>query len=219
MMEGRKPVRVAVNVMRARLTVIGFNIAIVAFQIVNLSQISGGLRVPGVGHAVHIGADMALFMALGLSLIALVAFIISCAFDEVGYCTHWSMVAGDLLMYLGLAHTIAGFFAPLAASIDIFASKLPALALEVAALRTAALVIGGVGWFLAIYAGPVVSLLRSPFPRRINVALGVAYLAVLLALSWVSAQSARMDTFQTSGQPEARLILSVLRELIQPFRW
>jgi hypothetical protein len=76
-----------------------------------------------------------------------------------------------------------------------------------------------VGWFLAIYAGPVVSLLRSPFPRRINVALGVTYLAVLLALSWVSAQSARMDTLQTSGQPEARLILSVLRELIQPFRW
>ncbi len=36
MPENPKPVRVAVNVMRARLTVIGFNIAIVAFQIVNL---------------------------------------------------------------------------------------------------------------------------------------------------------------------------------------
>ncbi len=33
MSEDRKPVRVAVNVMRARLTVIGFNIAIVSFQI------------------------------------------------------------------------------------------------------------------------------------------------------------------------------------------
>jgi hypothetical protein len=212
-------VRVAVNVMRARLTVIGFNIAIVAFQIVNLYKSSGGLRVPGVDHTVHVGADMALFMALGLSLIALVAFIMSSAFDEVGYCTHWSLVAGDLLMYLGLAYTATGFFAPLSKSIEILAAKLPAQAAEFALLHTAALAVGGAAWFLAVYAGPVVSLRRSPFPRRINVALGVAYLAALLTLSWVSAQSARMDTLQTSGQPEARLILSVLRELIQPFRW
>ena len=72
-------VRVAVNVMRARLTVIGFNIAIVSFQIANLYRSSGGLEVPGVDHAVHVGPSMALFMALGLSLIALVAYIMSSA--------------------------------------------------------------------------------------------------------------------------------------------
>ncbi len=83
MPENPKQVRVAVNVMRARLTVIGFNIAIVSFQIVNLYGISGGIEVPGVDHAVHVGADMALFMALALSLIALVAFIMSSEYDEV----------------------------------------------------------------------------------------------------------------------------------------
>ena len=36
MSESDKQVRVAVNVMRARLTVIGFNIAIVSFQIAQL---------------------------------------------------------------------------------------------------------------------------------------------------------------------------------------
>ena len=40
MVEVGKPVRVAVNVMRARLTVIGFNIAIVSFQIVHLYMAS-----------------------------------------------------------------------------------------------------------------------------------------------------------------------------------
>ncbi len=214
-----KPVRVAVNVMRARLTVIGFNIAIVAFQIVNLSESSGGLRIPGVDHAVHVGADMALYMALGLSLIALVAFIISSAFDEVGYCTHWSLVAGDLLMYLGLAHTTAGFFAPLSRSIEVFAAKLPDQAAEVVLLHTAALAVGGVAWFLAIYAGPVVSLLRSPFPRRVNVGLGVAYLAVLLLLSWVSVQSVRVQVLATGGDPGPGLIISILMELVQPLRW
>lgn len=214
---GAKPVRVAVNVMRARLTVIGFNIAIVSFQIANLYRSSGGLRVPGVDHAVHVGPSMALFMALGLSMIALLAYIMSSAFDEVGYCTHWSLVAGDLLMYLGIAHTLAGFFAPLSMSIEIFATRLPDQASEIYILHTAAMFAGGVGWFFATYAGPVVSLLRSPFDRRTNIALGVAYLTVLLVLSWVSAQSARVETLSAGG--EQGMIIGILRDLVQPFRW
>ena len=76
---------------------------------------------------------------------------------------------------------------------------------------------GWVGWFLATYAGPVVSLLRSPFDRRINIALGVAYLAVLLVLSWVSAQSARVETLSVGG--EQGMVIGILRDLVQPFRW
>ncbi len=214
MPENNWPVRVAVNVMRARLTVIGFNIAIVSFQIVNLYGISGGIRVPGV---VHVGASMALFMALALSLIALVAFIMSGAFDEVGFCTHWTLVAGDLLMYLALAHTVAGFFAPLTTSIEIFSAKLPDHASEIAILHTASLVAGGVAWFLATFAGPAVSLVRSPFHRRTNIALGVAYLVVLLALSWVSSHAARVGAAGSGDAPG--FVISVLRELVQPFRW
>jgi len=217
MSETLKPVRVAVNVMRARLTVIGFNIAIVSFQIVQLYRTSGGLRVPGIDHVVHVGASMSLYMALALSLIALVAFIMSSAYDEVGVCTHWSLVAGDLLMYLGLAHTLAGFFAPLSESIEIFSTRLPALAPRIAILQTAALVTGGMAWFLAIYAGPVVSLARSPFQRRTNIALGIAYMIVLLTLCWISAQAVRLEA-AVSGS-ESRMIFTVLRELVQPFRW
>ncbi len=217
MPENRKPVRVAVNVMRARLTVIGFNIAIVSFQIAQLYRVSGGLRVPGIGHEVHIGADMALFMALALSLIALVAFIMSSAFDEVGVCTHWTLVAGDLLMYLALAQTVAGFFAPLSTSIELFSAKLPDQASEIVILHSASLVAGGVAWFLATYAGPAISLVRSPFQRRTNIALGVAYLAVLLALAWVSSHAARVGAAVSADEPG--LIISVLRELVQPLRW
>ena len=216
-------VRVAVNVMRARLTVLGFNIAIVSFQISQLNRNLGGLRVPGIDHSVHIGADMALFIGLGLSLIALVVFIMSSTFDEVGYCTHWSLVAGDLLMYLALAHTVAGFFSPLSTSFEIFGTKLPAQALEINILHTAILVTGGVAWFSAIYAGPVVSLLRSPFRRRINMRLGVAYIALLLMVSWVNFQSAKLNTLETVETLSVRegpgLIIGVLKELVQPFTW
>ena len=217
MPENSKPVRIAVNVMRARLTVIGFNIAIVSFQLVHLYGLSGGIRVPGMDHAVHLTADAALLMALALSLCALVAFIISSSLDEVGLCTHWSLVAGDLLMYLGLAHTVAGFFAPLGASINVFATHFPRNASEISILHAALSIAGGAAWFLATYVGPVVSLLRSPFPRRTNIALSVAYLISLIALCWVNSLAASVEAAGTAD--EIGLIMGILRELVQPFRW
>ncbi len=217
MSEDRKPVRVAVNVMRARLTVIGFNIAIVSFQINQLYRVSGGLNVPGVDHSVHVGANMALFMALGLSMIALVAFIMSGALDEVGYCTHWSLVAGDLFMYLALAHTIAGFFQPLSGSIEDIATKMPGEASGLSVLHLAVLITGGLGWFLATYIGPAVSLIRSSFNRHTNIILGVVYVVVLLLLFWVNANSLHVETL--ADGKGSRLIIAVLKEIIQPFRW
>ncbi len=217
MPENSKPVRIAVNVMRARLTVIGFNIAIVSFQLVHLYGMSGGIRVPGMDHPVHLTADIALLMALALSLTSLVAFIMSGALDEVGVCTHWSLVAGDLLMYLGLAYTVAGFFAPVGVAIDSFATNISARASQIAILRSALSVSGGVAWFLATYAGPLVSLRRSPFDRRTNIALGVAYLVLLIALSWVNSQAVGVEAAGTAG--ETGLIMGILRELVQPFRW
>jgi hypothetical protein len=217
MPENRQPVRVAINVMRSRLTVIGFNIAIVSFQISQLYKGSGGLKLPGLDHAVHVGADMELFMALALSLIALMVFIMSAPFDEVGVVSHWSLVAGDLLMYLALAHTLAGFFGPLATTIKIVAGNLPHKAAEIHILKSAAIGTGGAAWFLAVYVGPLVSLVRSPFQRRTNIALGTAYLVVVLVLCWVSAQTVQVEAAAPLDEPG--LILSILRELVQPLRW
>jgi hypothetical protein len=70
--------------MRARLTILGFNIAIVSFQISQLYRMSGGILIPGVDHPVHLTADRALFMSLAFSLIAFIAFIVSSDHGEVG---------------------------------------------------------------------------------------------------------------------------------------
>jgi hypothetical protein len=217
MPEVHQPVRIHLNVMRARLTVIGFNIAIVSFQIAQLYKGSGGLRVPGLDHAVHVGADMELFVSLGLSLIAVMVFLMSNPFDEAAICTHWSLVAGDLLMYLALAHTVAGFFAPLAATIEIVAGNLPDKASQIQVLESASIGVGGVAWFLAVYAGPLVTLVRSPFHRRTNIALGAGYLVVLLVFCWVSAQTVQVEAAVSGDEPG--LVFSILRELVQPLRW
>ena len=217
MSENRGPVRVAVNVMRARLTVIGFNIAIVSFQIVQMPRLSGGISVQGVDHPVHVGAYMALFMALALSLISLIVFIMSCALDDVGVCNHWSLVAGDLLMYLALAHTVSGFFAPLEGVMRTFAGRVPLQEAEALVLHKAVLVTSGFAWFLAIYGGALVSLVRSPFPRQTNFALGIAYLVLLLVLAWVNSQATMIEAVSLGEKPD--MFVSVLRELVQPLRW
>jgi len=217
MPENSKPVRVAVNVMRSRLTVIGFNIAIVSFQIAQLYKVGGGITVPGLDYSVHVKADMALFMALALSLFAIVLFIMSCKLDEVGYCTHWTLVAGDLLMYLALANTLAGFFQPWNAALEILAAKLPAQAAQIAFLHTSMAISGGAAWFMATYAGPVVALVRSPFDKRVNIALTISYLILLLLLCWVHAQAGHVEAAVTGEKPG--MIFSILRELVQPFQW
>ena len=210
-------VRVAVNVMRSRLTVIGFNITIVTFMVVLLDNIAGGIVVPGESNPVHVGASMALFMGLALSFLSMLVFIMSSAFDETGFCTHWSLVAGDLLMYLALAQTIAGFFGPLTNSINIFSAELPGLASDISILHGAPLVVGGLAWFFATYLGPVVALVRSPFPLKTNIALGLAYVISVVTLAWVSSHAVRVeDAVSGDGQ---RVIFNVLMELFQPFRW
>lgn len=213
----RKPVRVAVNVMRARQTVIGFNIAIVSFQISRLSEYSGGVSVQGFDHLVHVRADIALYMSLALSLIALTAMTMSSIMDEEGVCTHWSLLIGDVLMYLALAYTLTGFFAPLDASMKLFTRNLPSQAAEAVILQKAVLFLAGVAWFLAMYIGPLASLLRSPFPRQINLVICIAYVCLILVLSWVNAQARMIETVNMEEQ--TGLFSSVMKELVLPFRW
>jgi hypothetical protein len=212
-----EPGNMLLRVMQARLTVIGFNLAVVSFQIGQLGSAADGLRVPGIGRAVHVVADMELYMALGLSVFALFAFINSCEFDEVGVCSHRSLLAGDLLMYLAVAHTLAGFFAPLAMSMKMVAGNLQDKATEINILQSATIAAGGGAWFLATYAGPFVALVRPPFHRRTSIALGSAYLLVLLVLCWITALTVRVESAVSGDGPG--LIFSVLRELVQPLRW
>lgn len=214
--EKSEPIRIAVNVMRARLTVIGFNIAIVSFQIAQLPRIAGGVSVPGIDYPLHLTAGVELYMALALSLIALIALIMSSSFDEVGTCTHWTLIVGDLLMYLALAYTIAGFFQPLGEHIRNVAANLPGHPAQTLILQESVLVTGGVAWFLAIYLGPVVALIRSPFPRTTNLVLGSGYFFLVLLLSWVNSQA---DLIEISSGSFLFQPGMVLRELVQPLRW
>ena len=217
MPEDRHPVRIAVNVMRARLTVVGFNLTIVALQLGQLKLLPGGIELPNVDFAIHLESAVSLLMAMALSVLAIVAFIGSGAFDRDGTCTHPSLLAGDLLMYLGLAHSVAGFFAPFIQTLDHAAAASAPQMAELSTVRAALVILGGVAWLCAIYVGPAVSLIRSPFGRRVSVALGVAYVVLMLALAYASAKAVRLEMARDPALEKPAPTL--LNELVQPLRW
>lgn len=204
--------RIAINVMRARLTVVAFNLAIVSLQLAVLPRLPGAVELPGSSLSLHLSTDITLLIGLALSVISLVLFIASSEFDEQGTCTHWGLVAGDLFMYLGLAHSVSGFFAPF--SVLLQQSTLQGVGL----LHTGLVVTGGAAWFLATYLGPVVSLRRSPFSPAVNRGLWTGYVLLLLFVAAVAGQAERLHAQQVGAEPPGA-VSATLGELVQPLHW
>ena len=217
MSEGRQPVRIAVNVMRARLTVVGFNLAIITFQISVTPRFPGAIQLPNMAMPLHIVTDITLLIGLALSVIAMACFIASSQLDNEGICTHWSLLAGDLFMYLALAHSVGGFFSPVLHLLDQATLNVPPEVWELTIVRMGVIVTGGSAWFITAYAGPFVSLLRSPFGRRITTTLGVFYLLLLLLTAYINMQAVRLEATRSgiAAEPEPTLF----NELLQPLRW
>lgn len=211
------PVHIAINVMRARLTIIGFNIAIVSFELSQRFNMAGGIDIPGFNHPLHFRVSMALLLALALSLLAVVAFISSSALDEVGACDHWSFIVGELLMYLALANSITGFFSPLNDSLNLVVQQMPEQVSQAQLLRRAVFYLGSVAWLAAIYLGPLVSLLRSPFSRRLNLGMALSYVGLLLMMFWLNYQVVLFELTSKDG-PSFGLPRFIV-EFFQPLVW
>ena len=208
-------IKIAVNVMRARLTVIGFNIAVVSFQLDRLKTLPGGVNLSGLESPVHVGSHVSLLLAIPVSMAAIVGYIFSSRYDEIGICTSWSIVAADILMFMGLALTIAGFFSPLESSMDVMVAGAAEQSAHLLILHDSLLILGGISWFLAAYVGPVRALWQSPFPRVTNTCLAFGYLVIFSYLGLISAIANAIDAGSTGGLTIAQLAI----EFVQPLRW
>jgi hypothetical protein len=201
--------------MRARLTVIGFNIAVVSFQLFYLKGLPGGVDVSGFENPIHVSSSVSLLLAIPVSMAAIVGYIFSSEYDETGTCTSWSIVAADLLMFMGLALTITGFFSPLDNALDIMVTNASGQSTHLLILHDSLLLTGGISWFLAAYVGPVRALWKSPFPRLTNACLAIAYLVVFGCLGFISANAAAIDANSIASVTLAQWLI----EFVQPFRW
>jgi hypothetical protein len=197
--------RVAINAIRARLTVLGFNLAITTFQINNTRGLGGGSYFDGFETTVHLAAGTVLLTGIALSITSMVAFITSSALDREGTCDHWTLLAGDLLMYLALAQTVAGFFGPYLRLLEVASMRTEAEQEALSAIRIGMAVAGSVPWILAIYVGPIISLVRSPHDRVTKLLHAAGYLGVLTYISrlWSAAQRIEGNALAGEGPPSA----------------
>lgn len=204
-------INIAVNVMRSRLTVIGFNIAVASFQISRLYGTSNGIDDLSQQANPHIS----LLLAIALSMAAMVSYIYSSEYDKAGTCTSWHLIAGDLLMYCGLASTLAGFFIPIELILSAMAEEKQALSIHFSSLKNLMLFVGSISWFLANYIGPLHAISHSPFPRRTNIALAFGYFILLSGLGVITATAVAIDMNDATSIS----INQWLIEFLQPIRW
>ena len=198
---------VAINAMRARLTILGFNLVIITFQISNTRGLGGGIHLEGFEKTVHLSTGTVLLAGVALSIAAMVAFITSSALDKEGTCDHRMMLAGDLLMYLALTQTVVGFFSSYERVLETLSMQTEAGQEALSVIRIGILVAGSIAWFLAIYVGPIVSLVRSPHGRITKAFHAVGYLGVLVCIShlWWAAQWIERRTLAGGSSPSAWL--------------
>jgi hypothetical protein len=199
--------RVAINAIRARLTILGFNLAITTFQINNTRGLGGGSHFEGFETTVHLGAGTVLLAGVALSIASMVAFITSSALDREGTCDHRPLLAGDLLMYIALAQTVVGFFGPYLRLLEGVSMGAEVEQESLSVIWIGMVVAGSAPWFLATYVGPIVSLVRSRHDRVTKLLHAAGYLGVLVCVSrlWSAAQRIEGGALAGDGSPPAWL--------------
>ncbi|WP_139216257.1 hypothetical protein [Shimia haliotis] len=194
-----KKVRIAVNVMRARLTVLGFNLAVISILMTNSSVLSGGYRLEGFEIPIHVTVSVPLFLALGLAIVALILFIASSEMDETGIVSHWAMPLGEIAMYLSLAQTVTGFFGPYLMVLDTLQLATGAEQADFLQLRHTLAAIGAIAWLGAFYLGPIVTLIRSPFSNLTTAFLGITYVSLCVLIAWTTTLAYDLDVHLHAG--------------------
>ena len=208
--------RVAINIMRARLTILGFNLAIITFQISNTRGLGGGTRLEGFATTVHFSTGTVLLIGLALTIASMVVFIASSAFDREGTCDSRLLLAGDLLMYLALAQTISGFFSSYERVLEVLSIPMEAEQGALATFQLGIAILGSTAWAIVIYAGPIVSLARSSHTRFTKLLHTVGYFGILIFISrlWWAAQRIEGRTIAGDGSQTAWL-----NAFVAPLYW
>jgi hypothetical protein len=184
--------RIAVNInaVRARLTILGFNLAITTFQISNMRVLTGGRHIDGFLPNIHLSAGAVLLTSIALSIASMIAFISSSKLDKDSSCDHRPLLAADLLMYIALSHTVTGFFSPYLYVLGIMPLSTQVEQTAMSVILNGMTVAGAAAWILAAYVGPIVAFILAPHGRVTKLLHAVGYIGIMICVShlWLTAQ-------------------------------
>ena len=216
---------IALNVTRTRVTVLVFNLTIIAF-IFSMLKASGA----SADHvaAAHLTSSAALFTGFCLTLLGLLWLLSSQNLDAEGLSRPWPFTLGAITTYLALSQTITAFMHEYLLGVEsaVEAAR-PGVAesaqslIRLDALGDTALLIllvmGGGIWILITYVGPLLAGLRSPVGGNRRWVFAGYYFVLQVPIYWVYARAWHLH-YIPADQPTSMLGVFLL-QFIQPLLW
>ena len=223
--EQDRRIEIALNVTRSRVSVLVFNLTIIAlmFSILKASSASAGHVT-----TVHLTTSVALFTGFCLTLLGLYLLLLSQNLDTEGLSRPFPFTLGSLTTYLALSQTVTAFMHEylLAAESKVAAPRPDVAESAQSLVRTDALgdaallilfVMAASIWILITYVGPLTAILRNPVRGDRRWVFAVYYFALQVPIYWVYTRSWHLQHVQ-ADQPTNMLSLFAL-QFVQPLLW
>ena len=216
---------IALNVTRTRVTVLVFNLTIIAFMFSMLK--ASGASADHVA-AAHLTSSLALFTGFCLTLLGLLWLLTSQNLDAEGLSRPWPFTLGAITTYLALSQTITAFMHEYLLGVEsaVEAAR-PGVAesaqslIRLDALGDTALLIllvmGGGIWILITYVGPLLAGLRSPVGGNRRWVFAGYYFVLQVPIYWVYARAWHLQ-YIPADQSTSMLGVFLL-QFIQPLLW
>ena len=187
---------IALNVSRARLTVLGFSLAVNVFAIGNVLSFSGGAVSELI--ILELNILVVLLGSVATGTVASVLFLLSERFDTKGHSDVGIFAIAEMTMYLSLAQTLNGlsqeFLNLFALNLGAYASSTAELQAASARLESVALWVAASAWAFLAYVAPIWSLAK--IPRQWSKKLGYLgyYFVLLLVLFYFDAVAVQITS-------------------------
>jgi hypothetical protein len=224
-LEQPKSTEIALNITRTRITVLVFNLTIIALML----SITSARSVP-VDHSLigHLTSSVALFVGFCLTLLGILWLLSSQNLDAQGMSRPWPFTLGTITTYLALSQTVTAVMheymvkvkSTLEASGAIGSEKIQTLVrldvLEDTALLILFIMGGGI-WVLTTYVAPLSTGFRSPIRGGWRWVFAGYYFSLQVPIYWVYAMAWQLE-YVPADQDMNMLSLFAL-QFIQPVLW
>ena len=223
--EKRNETLVALNVTRTRVTVLTFNLTIIALMVTMLSR--NKPLSPGFVQA-HLTISVALFIGFCLTLFGLWWLLMSQNLDSEGLSRPWPFTLGALTTYLALSQTVTAFMhlylVEIRSTVEVAPTGADASYLSlvpIAVIGNVGLAIlylfGGAIWVLMTYIAPFFTGLRAPITNGRKWVLAGYYFALQAPIYWLYAKAWHLQ--HAAVQEPMNMLHLFALQFIQPLFW
>jgi hypothetical protein len=216
--------KIALNVVRTRVTVLVFNLTIIS---VMLSVLGGRAEGGDQGFLAHLSSFVALFTGFCLTLLGLFWLLSSQEWDEEGLSRLEPFTLGAMTTYLALSQTVTAFMHEYLRRINSAIEAVRPGSAETGSLvppdvlggtgQPVLLLLGSAIWILTTYVGPLKTGIKGAVCGGRGWVFAAYYAGIQIPIYWVYAEVWRLQ-YLPADQP-TNLLGEFAVQFAQPLLW